>query len=216
MTAVITGHWPAFAIAAGALLLLISATGFARASHPRWHRAHRPPSRHAADSDEDWQTIAWLARIRPRPLADARIRVAALTAVLDQAASSTGPMVLPARADGLPHADADQFLAPWEEAAVPLTPEPELEPLPDEPFPSFLHACPDVPTGIIEFDGELSAEQVEEFREAFGVASREPVGLIRQYGIELPPADPAMAGHLQPLWADDTGSFAAICAGDAV
>lgn len=246
----------------------------------------RPRPRHAAraeDEAEDRQTIAWLARIRPRPLADAQIRVAALAAAFEAAAAQP-TIVLPARPDGIPHADADQFLPPWPPAlfcnietmqAWREAREPELYPRTLPPLPDLHPGWPghadDAPTAIVPFDGELTAEQLEEFRQSFRAAVERGGGhptvlpdkwdiseeehqaavadLIERYG-EVPPslqhvidqggrisrrvgdepspevqpgthartawlsqaADPAQAGHLQPLWADDTGSFTAICA----
>lgn len=59
--------------------------------------------------------------------------------------SPAGERVMPGRRDGIPHADADWDLAPWDAAAVPVTPEPPLPPLPGFlPAPSQPHAAPDV------------------------------------------------------------------------
>jgi hypothetical protein len=296
MTAYVAANWPVFLMAAGGLVLLISATGFAR----WWHQ----DGQHAAPADEDRQTIAWLARIRPRPLADARIRVAALTAAIGTAG----------RPDGVPWADADQFLPAWPAASIsdietPLSFAREVYPQTLPPLPDLHPGWPghadeararclscdadrqDIgigetctcdpgsnpyrlevnergwPTGnvlpddspIVKFDGELTAAQLDELRQAFEAACSRPVmwlgdgdppadvpgpaETVTSGGsgdgpvLSMPdsptsvspagpgthartewlsqPADPAQAGHLQPLWADDTGSFAAICAGDA-
>jgi hypothetical protein len=224
MTAYVAANWPVFLIVAGGLVLLISATGFAR----WWHQDGQHAAR--ADGDEDRQTIVWLARIRPRPLADARIRVAALTAAIGTAG----------RPDGVPWADADQFLPAWPAASIsdietPLSFARELYPQTLPPLPDLHPGWPghsgDVPDKIVRFDGELTAEQVEEYKQSF-LAAVESGAHPAVLPIEDEPspdaqpgtharmawlsqtADPADAGHLQRLWADDTGSFAAICAGD--
>jgi hypothetical protein len=259
MTAYVAANWPVFLMAAGGLVLLISATSLAR----WWHQ----DGQHAAPADEDRQTIAWLARIRPRPLADARIRVAALTAAI-QTAGQPPAEYWPVDRGREGSADLDQFLpdGPW----YPQT----LPPLPDE-HPSWPGHADEKPTGIIRAAREISdpagAELAARWREAYererhqplrvlpdgdwaesdraiclcGIAhgtsdvpgpvpsgnavkhllpGREPA--LAEPGPQPPDAatqttawlsqtpDPAQAGHLQPLWADDTGSFTAICAGD--
>jgi hypothetical protein len=140
---------PVFALAVLALGGITATTMYLR-RHPIWQgpgqRHHgsppRPPRQHPAP--RDW------GESRLPSAADRTAQFAAIAA---------GERVMPGRRDGIPHADKDWDLAPWDEAAVPVTPEPALPPLPPAEYltaPVVTHAPPDVAPGRVHDGCDLS------------------------------------------------------------